>query len=638
MALTKVSTGLISADLASVDLNIDANTLYIDVTNNRVGINNTGPATALDVTGTVSADGLIVTAAVPSIQLTDSDNNADAYIQATDGNVRFYADDNNEAADSIITFNIDGSEATRIDSSGNLLVSDTTANPSGDNVDSGIALHNAGLVRASTNNAAAALDLNVKGRDGDIAVFRKDGSTVGSIGTFASDLNIGTGDCGIQFSGNNDAIYPYDPSSVNLRDALIDIGASSARFKDLYLSSSAYTPVVQGLGDEAGLTFGGALVAPRKNNAAADGTVDLGASSARFKDLYLSNSMLLSNATTSSFMQVSSNVLQFGTSSDDPVTFYSNNTERMRISAASGDLLIGTTDTTPWDNSAGSAADNGIFMGGGRIGCAMFGGVPLLVNRTGGDGDLTYWYSDGTLVGSIGVAAGDRLTISGTSGGTGSGIYFGNTGIVPTDHTGAVSDNTEDMGNSSYRFKDLYLSGDIFVGNGTSAIDANKVYIQDSASTESARVTVVGNNAAGGALFLGGRSDTGGSTVLIRPDGDLENANNSYGAISDQRLKQDIVDAASQWDDIKAMKVRKYRFKSDPEAALQIGLVAQELEESSPGLVKNTDDDINYGDIEGPIKTVKYSLVYMKAVKALQEAMDRIETLEAKVAALEGAN
>ena len=35
-------------------------------------------------------------------------------------------------------------------------------------------------------------------------------------------------------------------------------------------------------------------------------------------------------------------------------------------------------------------------------------------------------------------------------------------------------------------------------------------------------------------------------------------------------------------------------------------------------------------------KTVEYSVLYMKAVKALQEAMTRIETLEAKVAALEG--
>jgi hypothetical protein len=36
-------------------------------------------------------------------------------------------------------------------------------------------------------------------------------------------------------------------------------------------------------------------------------------------------------------------------------------------------------------------------------------------------------------------------------------------------------------------------------------------------------------------------------------------------------------------------------------------------------------------------KAVKYSILYMKAVKALQEAMERIETLEAKVAALEQA-
>jgi hypothetical protein len=60
MALTKVSTGMLSADVASIDLNIDANTMYIDVSNNRVGINNAAPSTALDVTGSVTADGLTV--------------------------------------------------------------------------------------------------------------------------------------------------------------------------------------------------------------------------------------------------------------------------------------------------------------------------------------------------------------------------------------------------------------------------------------------------------------------------------------------------------------------------------------------------------------------------------------------------
>ena len=35
-------------------------------------------------------------------------------------------------------------------------------------------------------------------------------------------------------------------------------------------------------------------------------------------------------------------------------------------------------------------------------------------------------------------------------------------------------------------------------------------------------------------------------------------------------------------------------------------------------------------------KTVKYSVLHMKAIKALQEAMERIEALEAKVASLGG--
>ena len=65
----------------------------------------------------------------------------------------------------------------------------------------------------------------------------------------------------------------------------------------------------------------------------------------------------------------------------------------------------------------------------------------------------------------------------------------------------------------------------------------------------------------------------------------LENTNNSYGQISDVTLKQDIVDAGSQWDDIKALRVRKFRFKANPTGVLQIGVVAQEVETVSAGLV-----------------------------------------------------
>jgi hypothetical protein len=149
----------------------------------------------------------------------------------------------------------------------------------------------------------------------------------------------------------------------------------------------------------------------------------------------------------------------------------------------------------------------------------------------------------------------------------------------------------------------------------------------------------------------------------VADSGNVTNTNNSYGSISDVKLKQDIVDAGSQWDDIKGLRVRKYRWKSDPDGFMQMGLVAQEAELVSPGLI---DEHPDYEEIEVPVlddegnavlnedgtpqvtkerndlgtttKAIKYSVLYMKAVKALQEAIERIETLEAKVAQLEANN
>ena len=46
-------------------------------------------------------------------------------------------------------------------------------------------------------------------------------------------------------------------------------------------------------------------------------------------------------------------------------------------------------------------------------------------------------------------------------------------------------------------------------------------------------------------------------------DGDVFNTNNSYGSLSDQSLKENIVDATSQWDDIKGLQVRKYNFREN---------------------------------------------------------------------------
>ena len=101
MALTKVSTGMLSADVASIDLNIDANTMYIDVSNNRVGINNAAPSTALDVSGTVTADGLTV--ANTAVIAGDFDGGTAAtYIRLQDDTDNFLFGSNNSLGNFLI--------------------------------------------------------------------------------------------------------------------------------------------------------------------------------------------------------------------------------------------------------------------------------------------------------------------------------------------------------------------------------------------------------------------------------------------------------------------------------------------------------------------------------------------------------
>ena len=153
------------------------------------------------------------------------------------------------------------------------------------------------------------------------------------------------------------------------------------------------------------------------------------------------------------------------------------------------------------------------------------------------------------------------------------------------------------------------------------------------------------NDAFVGAIEYSHSSDNmifyngGNQRMIIADNGNVTNSTGSYGTISDENLKENISDASSQWDDVKALQVRKYSMKVDNlDSADKIGVIAQELEKSGMnGLVEETEwtdsEDILKKD---KIKTVKYSILYMKAIKALQEAMTRIETLEAEVKALKG--
>jgi hypothetical protein len=155
--------------------------------------------------------------------------------------------------------------------------------------------------------------------------------------------------------------------------------------------------------------------------------------------------------------------------------------------------------------------------------------------------------------------------------------------------------------------------------------------------------SIIASTAAGAdatsanAIFTGyysasSTTSLGNNCVFITSNGNLYNINGTYGTISDAKLKENIVDASSQWNDVKALQVRNFNFK-EGQTHRQLGFIAQEVEQVSPGLVTESLDRDEDGNETGEVtKQVNLSVLYIKAVKALQEAMERIEQLESEMA------
>jgi hypothetical protein len=140
------------------------------------------------------------------------------------------------ASNNIVLSDGDGNPRLLIDSSGNVLVGKTvtTYNTAGISLYAG----GAGQFTASSNRA---MYLNRLSTDGDILQFDKDGTTVGSIGSTASThLFVGSGDTGLLYQSTANAIEPWNPSDNNARDNAIDLGITTNRFKNLYLSGGVY--------------------------------------------------------------------------------------------------------------------------------------------------------------------------------------------------------------------------------------------------------------------------------------------------------------------------------------------------------------------------------------------------------------
>jgi hypothetical protein len=132
-------------------------------------------------------------------------------------------------------FFTNSTERMRIDSSGNLLVGKTTSSYTTD----GFEALAAGAIQVSDTNTNP-VGVNRNGTDGSLISFFKSGTSVGSIGTLSSKIYVGSDDTSLFFDSLRDALVPHNASTNAARGSAIDLGRDVVKFKDLYLSGSAF--------------------------------------------------------------------------------------------------------------------------------------------------------------------------------------------------------------------------------------------------------------------------------------------------------------------------------------------------------------------------------------------------------------
>jgi hypothetical protein len=104
----------------------------------------------------------------------------------------------------------------------------------------------------------------------------------------------------------------------------------------------------------------------------------------------------------------------------------------------------------------------------------------------------------------------------------------------------------------------------------------------------------------------------------------------SWAAISDEREKTDLVAIEDGLNKVSTLRAVTGRYKTDEEGISRSFLVAQDVQAVLPEAVSEEDN-------EDKTLSLRYTEVIPLLVSALRDAKERIESLEAEVAALKGA-
>ena len=352
----------------------------------------------------------------------------------------------------------------------------------------------------------------------------------------------------------------------------------------------------------------------------------------------------------------STDLLIINDNASGALRFSTNATERARIDS-SGRLLVGTSSSRSAGNERlilGETTDNtaGITIvrnsndgGGSSIGLAKSRGTTVGSNTVVQSGDLLgalfFIGADGTSINN--AAAAVRGEVDGTPG----------TNDMPGR---LVFSTTADGASSPTERMRITESGELYI-NRTSRDSAvgSGCKLQVACSGSEWSTMIRNTNASPFGMRVEHDTDSngtsnhffvcvaGGSTTRaqIRSNGGLANFSANNVNLSDRNVKKDIAPAAGTWDCLKEWEIVNFRYKDQPDDDdLNMGVIAQQVAESCPEVIQvfqeakeATDDQPAQEERIG----VKEQQMMWMAIKALQEAQVRIETLEAEIAALKGA-
>jgi hypothetical protein len=320
-------------------------------------------------------------------------------------------------------------------------------------------------------------------------------------------------------------------------------------------------------------------------------------------------------------------------------------TEKARIDVA-GRLLVGTSSTS--ENAS-------IICEGFNGGTSDTDGILRLHRKTTSP-------ADGNGLGNI------TFGTSGTSGTQGAawilGQRDGGTWTNGTSHPGRLVFSTTTDGESSPTERMRITK------QGVVKISRDGTYLSEFSGVHEIRTNLDDNNtliisssASNGTQYgvsirlADDQNDTtrdflecrGGATVRaqIRSNGGLANYQSNNVDLSDERTKRDITSASSTWSCVQAWEVVNYNYLDDPaDDTPRVGVIAQQVQQHCPEVVipyQEAEDAVldSDGNVATPAKEerlgVREQQMMWMAIKALQEAQTRIESLEAEVAALKGA-